>query len=73
LRKVEVVRAEEVEVKPLDLKRFTMRYAESSQRVKTVSKKELKEIAESLGMAYDDARINFAKKLMNAYMKKEMK
>jgi len=72
LRKVEVVRAEEVEVKPIELHRFTVRYARDRISGK-VSKKELKEIAEDLGLAYDDTQISFAKKLMNAYMEKEIK
>ncbi len=72
MRKVEVVRAEEVEVKPLDLREFTVEDVQSSM-LKKVSKKELREIAERLGLSYDDAQITFAGKLMNAYMKKETK
>lgn len=67
-----MVRADEVEVKPLELHLFTVHSAE--KRVfKSVSKKELKEMAESLGLSYDDAQISFAKKLMNAYIEKETK
>lgn len=69
---MEVVRAEEVEVKPLDLHLFTVQPTES-RICRKVSKKKLKEIAESLGLDYDDTRISFAKKLMNAYMEKEIK
>ena len=72
MRKIEVVRAEEVEVKALDLHRFTVRHR-LEKISRRVSKKELKKIAEDLGLAYDDARISFAKKLMNAYMEKEIK
>ena len=67
-----VVRAEEVEVEPIDLHLFTVQQGRS-KICRKVSKKELREIAESLGLSYDDAQINFAKKLMNAYMEKETK
>ena len=67
-----VVQEEEVEVKPIDLNLFTLQHTERRKQRK-VSRKELKEIAESLGLSYDDARIDFAKKLMNAYMEKETK
>ncbi len=30
-------------------------------------------MADALGLSYDDTHIAFAKKLMNAYMKKEIK
>jgi len=72
LRKVEVVKAEEVDVEPLEVQHFVVEKREG-RILRTVSKKELKKIAESLGLVYNDAQINFAKKLMNAYMKKEIK
>ena len=72
MRKIEVVCGEEVETKPLDLREFTVQYVENGMW-KRVNKKELREIAERLGLSYDDAQITFAKKLMNAYMKKEIK
>ncbi|WP_041672760.1 hypothetical protein [Sulfurovum sp. NBC37-1] len=72
MKKVTVVRAEEVEVKPIDLHLFTVQGVEK-KLCKRVSKKELKEIAENLGLSYDDIQISFAKKLMNAYMEKEIK
>ena len=36
--------------------------------MENVTKKELKQLAEGLGLAYDDAQIVFAKKLLNAYL-----
>jgi len=72
LKKVTVVRAEEVEVKPIDLHLFTLQGRARKVRRK-VSKKALKEIAEDLGLSYDDSQISFAKKVMNAYMEKETK
>ena len=70
MKRVEVVRAKEVEVKPLDLRRYTLEHIKS-KTLKSVAKKELKEMAEAMGLAYDDDKISFAKKLMNAYIKKE--
>ena len=67
-----VVRAEEVEVKPLDLQLFTVKNREKKVFT-SVSKKELKEIAENLGLSYNDEKISFAKKIINAYIEEETK
>jgi len=67
LKKVEVVKASEVEVKPFILDDFIPDKAAYSSMNK-VTKKELRSLAEELGLAYDDAQIIFAKKLTNAYM-----
>lgn len=69
---MEVVSANEVEVKPLDLRQFIVDDVQN-RTVKSVSKREIREMAEALGLSYDDSKISFAKKLMNAYMKKEIK
>lgn len=67
MKKVEVVKASEVEVKPFILDDFIPHKAAYSSMNK-VTKKELRSLAEELGLAYDDAQIMFAKKLTNAYM-----
>ncbi len=69
---MEVVSAQEVEVKPLDLKQFTVKEVQG-RAVKSITKREIKEMAEALGLSYDDSQIAFTKKLMNAYIKKETK
>ena len=61
-----VVKADEVEVKPFLLKDFTQA-KETQSSMKKVTKKELKNLAESLGMKYTDEQIGFAKKLITAY------
>ena len=61
-----MVKADEVEVKPFLLKDFTQ-VKEIPSSMKKVSKKELKNLAESLGMKYTDEEIGFAKKLITAY------
>ena len=69
MKKVEVVKASEVEVIPFVLQDFTANDTEIVAS-EPVSKKELKSLAKELGLAYDDEHIAFTKKLMNAYMKK---
>ena len=69
MRKVEVVKASEVEVTPFVLQDFTVNDTETIAS-ESVSKKELKSLAKELGLAYDDEHIAFTKKLINAYMKK---
>jgi hypothetical protein len=67
LKKVEVVKANEVEVKPFALDDFTQDEVKQSM-IKKVTKKELKNLADDLGLAYDDTEIVFAKKLLSAYL-----
>jgi hypothetical protein len=69
LKRVEVVKAEEVEVAPFILEDFTeMKHTLS--KIEPVSKKDVKKLADELGVAYDESHIAFAKKMINAYIKK---
>ena len=70
MKKVAVLKAGEVEVKPLKLSRFALKPCRGTVQ-RTVTKKTLKNIAKQLQIAYDKKQIAFTKKLMNAYMKKE--
>jgi hypothetical protein len=67
LKKVEVVKADEVEVKPFILDDFIQHEVQQSMMNK-VTKKELKNLADKLGLVYDDAQIVFTKKLLSAYL-----
>jgi hypothetical protein len=67
LKKVKVVNANEVELKPFILDDFTQNEVKHSM-IKKVTKKELKNLADDLDLAYDDAQIVFAKKLLSAYL-----
>jgi hypothetical protein len=67
LKKVEIVKANEVEVKPFSLDDFTQHKVQYSMMNK-VTKKELKNLADDLGLEYDDAQIVFTKKLLSAYL-----
>ena len=69
MKKVEVVKANEVEVTPFVLGDFTANDIETIVS-EPVSKKELKSLAEELDLTYDDGQITFTKKLINAYIKK---
>ena len=61
-----MIKADKVEVKPFLLKDFAQA-KEIPSSMKKITKKELKNLAESLGMVYTDEQIGFAKKLITAY------
>ncbi|MFC2073314.1 hypothetical protein ACFLRS_00495 [Campylobacterota bacterium] len=67
MKRVEIVKANEVEVKPFLLDDFTQHKVAYSM-MKKVTKKELKNLADDLGLTYDDAQIVFTKKLLRAYL-----
>ena len=67
MKKIEVVKVNEVEVKPFVLDDLIQEDFKDDV-TKKVTKKELKHLADDLGLAYDDAQIVFAKKLLNAYV-----
>jgi len=64
-----VVKNTEVEVKPFMIDDFTQN-KETHASMKKVTKKELKVVAENLGLDYSDEDITFSKKLLNAYLAK---
>ena len=67
MKKVGVVKADEVEVTPFILDDFIQPKVQHSMMNK-VTKKELKHLADDLGLVYDDAQIIFTKKLLSAYL-----
>ena len=67
MKKIEVVKANEVEVKPFVLDDFIQKDIKQDM-TKKVTKKELKHLADDLDLVYDDTQIVFAKKLLNAYL-----
>lgn len=78
MRKVEVVKAGEVEVKPFILDDFIQNSVEearteaSKKANKKVSKKELKSLAKEMGLNYSDDEIQAIKKLIEAYETKRV-
>jgi len=71
VRKVTVVSNAKVEVKPFVLEDFTVQKKMQST-LQPVSKKELKSLAKELGLDFDAQRIDFSKKLINAYIKRSI-
>ena len=69
MKKVLVVKAEEVDIKPFHLENFTRNETKSSVTQK-VTKKELKSLAKRIGLSYSDEEIVSVKKLIEAYMAK---
>ena len=67
MKKIEVVKVNEVEVKPFVLDEFIQKDLKQGM-TKKVTKKELKYLADDLNLVYDDTQIVFAKKLLNAYL-----
>ena len=73
MKKVKVVKNSKVEVRPFILENFIqskeMPATMDTTSMKKVSKKQLKNIADSLGLSYDDTQISFSKKVLNEYLK----
>jgi len=69
LRKVEVVKSSEVEIKPFILDEYIHEKEEFIQ-IKKVSKKVLKQLAKELDLNYDDEQLRSSKKLFEAYLAK---
>ena len=76
MKKVTVVKSSEVEVKPFLLEKFRITNEKKAKLKKEilheVSKKELKHLAQELGIAYDKKTLTIAKKLLNAHIKKNV-
>lgn len=78
MKKVKVVKAIDVEVKPFILADFTQDKEtlssiknSASESHKKVSKSLLKSLANDLDLAYDEKQIIFAKKILTAYLERE--
>ena len=69
MKKVLLVKADEVEVKPFHVKDFTQNETKNTA-TKKVTKKELKSLAKTIGLEYSDEEIVSIKKLIEAYMAK---
>jgi len=70
LKKAKIVTSDEVKVQPFVLSDFIKDKAPRDTMAK-VSKQELKSLAETLGLSYDDSQIVFAKKLLSAYLQRK--
>lgn len=70
MRKISVVKNVEVDIKAFNMGDFTQD-KETRGSMGKVTKKELKALAERLGLTYSEDEINFSKKLLNAYLTKQ--
>ena len=68
MKRVSVVKMNDVEVQPFVLENFA-KAEKSHSQFKKVTKKELKNLAEGLGMQYTEEKIEFTKKLITAYLR----
>ena len=66
-----VVKENEVKSKPFVLDDFTVD-KEETVSMKKVTKKERKTLAKELGLNYDNESLLFARKLLNAYIKRNV-
>lgn len=69
MKKVEVVKAKELDIKPFIFSDFRDNI-EKLPCIKKVSKKELKRLAEEIGLEYSNEQIQFSKNLLEAYLAK---
>jgi len=72
LKKVNVVKSTEVEVKPFILDDF-IQVKQKHVSIEKITKKTLKKIADELELDYNDKEIVFTKKLITAYLKDRIK
>ena len=69
MKKVTVLKGLNIEVKPFLWEDYASK-KQKPNKVQKVSKKEIKSLAKELGLDVNDKKIAFAKKLLNAYIKK---
>ena len=69
MKKIAVVKNSEVDIKPFVVSDFTQS-KEKRERSEKVSKKELRKLAEEIGLDHNDDQIQFTKKLIETYLTK---
>jgi len=67
MKNILLVKKSEVKIKSFNLDDFTKERT-SEIKVKKITKKSLKDLADELGLEYDDKKIAFTKKMMTAYL-----
>ncbi len=70
MKKAKIVTSDEVNVQPFVLSDFMKDKAPRDTMAK-VSKQELKSLAQTLGLTYNESQIVFAKKLLSAYLQRK--
>ncbi len=72
MKKVLAVKASKVEVIPFVLDDFIQVNQKRGSMTK-ITKKSLKHLADDLGLSYDDKQIGFTKKLITAYLERQVR
>jgi len=67
--KIKLVSASKVDIKPFILEKFNLNQDKSS-KIEKVSKKELEDIANELGLAFSKEDLVFTKKILRAYLER---
>jgi len=70
VKRVKVVKAGSIKVKPLKLEKF-LATPRNRQQKEMITKKEIKAIAQRLELPFDEAHIRFTKAIINAYLTKQ--
>jgi len=70
MRRVRVAKAGTCKTEPLKLEKF-MAKEQGCQSADTITKKEIKAIAQRLKLPFDEANVRFAKAVINAYLTKQ--
>ena len=68
MKRVEVVKGEALEITPFIFSKYLE--PEHASQDKKINKKALRALADELGLSYDESHIAFAKKVLNAYLKR---
>ena len=72
MKKVLVVKASKVKINPFVLDDF-MQVKQMHGSMTKITKKSLKHLADDLGLSYDDKQIGFTKKLITAYLERQVR
>jgi hypothetical protein len=70
LRKIQVVKAQEIKTKPFAIEDFYQKKILTSFE-SNIKNKDLEELAQRLGLVHKEEEIEFAKKLLAAYTKQK--
>jgi hypothetical protein len=70
MKRAQILKAGSIKVRPLTTEDFMMPDVKPA-RMEKVTKKQIREMAEEMGLAYDEEKILFARKILTHWMKKQ--
>ena len=74
MKQIRLVKGKDLEYQPLELEAFIQNEVKKNtieKKREGVSKKMLRQLADELGLSYDEKQLGFSKKLLNHYLKQE--